>query len=70
MGILLETFLFGFCLIAELMSPRDDINIVYRGCKQLLYFHSVYKRETKIAYALKFVTIYYDIFYVMSQKRN
>jgi len=38
------------------MSPRDDINIVYTTRKQLLYFHSVYKRETKIAYALKFVT--------------
>lgn len=56
MGILLETFLFCFCLIAEFMSPRDDINIVYTTRKQLLYFHSVYKRETKIAYALKFVT--------------
>jgi len=51
------------------MSLRNDINIVYTSHKQLLYFHSAYKRETKILCVLKFVTIY-DIFYVMSQKRN
>jgi len=68
MAILLDfLFFFCFCLIVELMCPRDYI-IVYTSRKQLLYFHSVHKRETKIAYVLKFVTIYMT--YFTSCRRN
>lgn len=49
------------------MYPRDFI-MVYTGRKQLFYFHSVYERETKIAYVLTFVTIYMT--YFTSCRRN